>query len=86
MESNRESGTGRPDIILKTANILRGKVIILELKVAGSIEEMEGKCREAAAQIRMQRYAEPFEKEGYPEIKKYAVCFYKKDCIITEVK
>lgn len=86
VESNRESGTGRPDIILKTANILRGKVIILELKVAGSIEEMEGKCREAAAQIRMQRYAEPFEKEGYPEIKKYAVCFYKKDCIITEVK
>ncbi len=82
--SNRESGNGRPDIVLQTANVRKGSVIILELKIASSIAQMDNLCDKALAQIEEQRYAEPFASEGYPDIKKYAICFYKKECIVRK--
>ena len=80
--SNRESGNGRPDIVLQTANVRKGSVIILELKIANRISEMDNLCDKALAQIEERRYAEPFSSEGYPDIKKYAICFYKKECMV----
>ncbi len=80
--SNRESGNGRPDIVLQTANVRKGSVIILELKIASSIAQMDNLCDKALAQIDEQHYAEPFANEGYPDIRKYAVCFYKKECMV----
>ena len=58
--SNRESGNGRPDIVMQTVQIRKGRVIILELKIAGSIAEMEAACDRGLAQIEALRYAEPF--------------------------
>ena len=84
--SNRESGNGRPDIVMQTANIRKGRVIILELKTAGSIAEMEAACDRGLAQIETQRYAEPFTNEGYPEVKKYALSFYKKECMVKKAE
>ena len=84
--SNRESGNGRPDIVLQTANIRKGKVILLELKVADSIAAMDDGCAQGLAQMETQRYAEPFVNEGYPDIKEYALCFYKKDCMVCKAK
>lgn len=81
VQSNRESGTGRPDLILKTPAIRKGKVIILELKTASGVADMEKKCREGLAQIEKKGYGEDFHKEGYPIVWKYAVCFYRKDCM-----
>ena len=82
--SNRESGNGRPDIVLQTANVRKGSVIILELKIADSVSEMDSLCDKALSQIEEQRYAEPFANEGYPDIKKYAICFYKKECMLRK--
>ena len=84
--SNRESGNGRPDIVMQTANIRKGRVIILELKIAGSIAEMEASCDRGLAQIEEQRYAEPFTTEGYSEVKKYALSFYKKECMVKKAE
>ena len=78
VKSNRESGNGRPDIVMQTVQVRKGRVIILELKIAGSIAEMEAACDRALAQIEAQHYAEPFITEGYPEVKKYALSFCKK--------
>ena len=86
VKSNRESGNGRPDIVMQTANIRKGRVIILELKIAGSIAEMEAACDRGLAQIEEQRYAEPFITEGYPEVKKYALSFYKKECMVKKAE
>ena len=86
VKSNRESGNGRPDIVMQTANIRKGRVIILELKIAGSIAEMEAACDRGLAQIEEQRYAEPFTTEGYPEVKKYALSFYKKECMVKKAE
>ena len=82
--SNRESGNGRPDIVMQTANVRKGSVIILELKIVRSIAEMDTACDRALAQIEQQHYAEPFAKEGYPDIKRYALCFYKKECMLKQ--
>ena len=84
VKSNRESGSGRPDIVLQTPNIRKGRVIILELKLAESIADLEPAADRGLAQIEEQRYAAPFTSEGYPEVRKYAVSFYKKDCTVQK--
>ena len=84
VKSNRESGSGRPDIVLQTPNIRKGRVIILELKLAKSIADLEPAADRGLAQIEEQRYAAPFTSEGYPDVRKYAVSFYKKDCTVQK--
>ena len=84
VKSNRESGSGRPDIVLQTPNIRKGRVIILELKLAESIADLEPAADRGLAQIEEQRYAAPFTSEGYPYVRKYAVSFYKKDCALRK--
>lgn len=79
--SNRESGNGRPDIILKAPSV-RGFAIVLELKVADSFQQMEKECQKALAQIEDKKYETELRKEGYNDIRKYGVCFYRKECMI----
>ena len=86
VKSNRESGNGRPDIVMQTVQVRKGRVILLELKIADSIAEMEAACDRGLAQIEAQRYAEPFITEGYPEVKKYALSFCKKECMIKKAE
>ena len=82
VRSNRESGNGRADIVLKTAAIRTGRVIILEFKLADSVRVLDEKCNEALKQIDDNQYATPFISEGYPVIQKYGISFYKKDCMV----
>ena len=84
VKSNRESGNGRPDIVMQTVQVRKGRVIILELKIADSIAEMEAACDRGLAQIEEQHYAEPFITEGYPEVEKYALSFCKKECMVKK--
>ena len=85
VESNRESGTGRPDIVLKEMKFM-GKAMVLELKVADTFRDMEECCREALQQIASQNYARPLEDDGYRPVLKYAVCFFKKGCMIRKAE
>ncbi len=82
--SNRESGTGRPDIVMKTPSV-RGGAVILELKVVKDFKRMEEGCKEALRQIQEQNYEAALLTEGYSNIKKYGVCFYQKECLIREM-
>ena len=79
--SNRESGKGRPDILLKYPSV-RGKAVIIEIKVAKTYQEMEAKCEEALRQIEEQKYEEELRQEGYSDILKYGVAFYRKECMV----
>lgn len=79
--SNREAGNGRPDIVLKYPSI-RGKTVIIEIKVAGSWKELEKKCTEALKQIEEKDYEAELRREGYQNIMKYGVAFYKKECMV----
>lgn len=79
--SNRESGNGRPDILVKYPSV-RGKAVILELKVADSYAELEKACEEALRQIETQQYEDGVRSEGYQNIIKYGVAFYRKECMV----
>ncbi len=83
--SNRESGDGRPDIILKYPSV-RGKAVIIEIKVSPTYQGMEKKCREALQQIDERNYEAPLRQEGYQEILKYGVAFYRKECMLRKSK
>ena len=83
--SNRESGNGGPDILLKYPSV-RGKAVILEIKVANTFSGLEEKCDEALRQIEEQRYEEPLRQEGYQDILKYGVAFYRKECMVKKAE
>ena len=79
--SNRESGEGRYDIILKPYDG-RQPAIILKLKLVQRFTEMEGMCQEALQQIEDKHYDAGLIDEGYMVIKKYGICFCKKSCMV----
>lgn len=81
--SNRESSEGRPDLILKTPSV-RGSAIILELKVSDTFQAMEQECRNALRQIESADYEAGLRAEGYSDIKKYGMCFYRKECMVRK--
>ena len=82
IKSNRESGLGRYDLTLKTQRIRKGRAIILEFKVTDSINGLEKGCAEALEQIEKLHYDNDIKKEGYTDILKYGICFYKKECLV----
>ena len=79
--SNRESGEGRYDIVLKPYDE-RQPAIILELKRVQRFTEMESMCQEALQQIEDKHYDAGLLDEGYMVIKKYGICFCKKSCMV----
>ncbi len=84
IKSNRESGLGRYDLTLKTKRIRKGKAIILEFKVTDNIRGLERGCMEALEQIERLNYDNDIIEEGYTDILKYGLCFYKKECLVMQ--
>ena len=82
--SNREGGDGRPDIIVKTEDPDAG--IVIELKKADTMSEMEEKCKKAIGQIHERRYDEYLRNEGRHDIWAYGIAFYKKRCRVEAEK
>ncbi len=79
VKSNRESGNGRSDIMVKSPS-LRGRSFVLELKVSDSIDNLEEDAEKALQQIYDKKYMEELRAEGYKKIDCYGVAFYRKDC------
>jgi hypothetical protein len=82
VKSNRESGHGRHDVVLLKCSGKAEKAIIFELKPAKTFKTMPDACAEALAQIEKNNYAAEWEDEGYTDIMKYGIAFYKKRCLI----
>ncbi|WP_252234090.1 AAA family ATPase [Clostridium sp. ZS1] len=81
VKSNIEAGDGRSDIFIKSLSIFE-PCVILELKVCDKPKEIFKKCDEALAQIEAKNYEEELKEEGYENIIKYGISFYRKDCVI----
>ena len=75
--SNRETGSGRADIILKNPRMAR--VAVFEFKHAKTENQMISKCDEAVKQVAVKEYTFPFREET---IYKYGISFYKKKCLV----
>ena len=79
VESNREHGEGRSDMVVYYEE--NSRVVIFEAKVAKSPEELPAACDAALRQIEARQYAEDFRDE-YDEILCYGIAFYKKRCLV----
>ena len=80
-KSNRESGNGRSDLMVKSPS-LRGRAFIIEVKVSDSIHELERDAKKAVKQIYERSYTDELRMEGYRKIDCYGISFYKKDCAV----
>ena len=79
VQSNRETGNGRSDIMVKSPS-LRGRSFIVEVKVSDSVDDLENDAKKALQQIYDKRYMEELRTEGYRKIDCYGIAFYRKDC------
>ncbi len=79
--SNRESGNGRPDIIMYPENPT-DPACIFELKARKKFNEMNSGLQEVFDQIRDQKYEEGILEEGYAGVVSFGICFCKKSCIV----
>lgn len=82
IQSNRESGPGRSDIIIRSAPY-EGVAVIIETKVADTYAQLEEKAAEALAQIEEMQYDAGLKMEGYHRITKYGIAFFKKFCRVA---
>ncbi len=74
VESNKEKGLGRPDILLKDEDNRRA--IIIEAKKSQKEGDMDKDCEEAIEQIAVEKYAEGL--YGYEQVFCYGIAFYQK--------
>ena len=74
VDSNKEKGLGRPDILLKDKKNRRA--IILEAKKSKKKSDLDKDCDEAVSQIISRKYAEGL--YGYEQVLCYGVAFFQK--------
>lgn len=79
VESNREHGEGRSDIVVQDYS--GDRAAVFEIKYAGSQEGLQKSCEEAVAQIDDRMYGEVFQ-DDYSRVICYGVAFYKKRCLV----
>lgn len=84
IKSNRESGDGFSDIIIKPEDPDSG--IIIEVKYATSFQGLDKACEDAMNQINTRRYDAVLREEGRCNIIKYGIAFHKKRCKVVSDK
>lgn len=81
VKSNRESGDGFADILLKPKNPDAG--IIVELKDVRSLHDLDQACERALEQIKDRRYDTELREDGRNDILAYGIAFCKKKCKVV---
>ena len=86
VKSNRESGSGRSDLLAKTGDVFE-KAFVIELKTVKqqgknpvTMEMMDAAAEEAIQQINNLHYADALLEEGYGNIGRYGISFFRKRC------
>lgn len=84
IKSNRESGDGFSDILIKPENPDLG--IVIEVKYAKEFKKLDAACDAAMAQIKQKRYDETLRDEGRCDILAYGISFCRKRCRVVGEK
>ena len=84
IKSNRESGDDFSDILIKPEDPDAG--IIIEVKYAKEMKELDAACEAAMAQIKDKRYDEALRDEGRCDILAYGIAFCRKRCRVVGEK
>ena len=81
VESNKEHGEGRSDVVVYDS--VNGRVAIFEAKYTKSLNSMECECNNALQQIDDKMYAKEYE-DDYDQILCYGISFFKKRCMVKK--
>ena len=81
VESNKEHGEGRSDIVVYDS--VNGQVAVFEAKTSKTMEAMSRDCEDAIRQNDDRMYAKEYEDE-YDHILGYGISFFKKRCLVKE--
>lgn len=81
VESNKEHGEGRSDIVVYDS--VNGQVAVFEAKTSKTMEAMSRDCEDAIRQIDDRMYAKEYEDE-YDHILCYGISFFKKRCLVKK--
>ena len=84
IKSNRESGDGFSDILIEPEDPDAG--IVIEVKYAKEMKELDAACEAAMAQIQNKRYDEALRDEGRCDILAYGIAFCRKRCRVVGEK
>lgn len=79
VESNKEHGEGRSDVVV--LDYAGDRAAVFEAKYSKELKGLEKDCNEAAVQIDARMYAEEFQ-EDYSQVVCYGIAFYKKRCMV----
>ncbi len=79
VESNKEHGTGRSDVVV--VNSENYHALIFEVKCAKSMDKLDQECDKALSQIVNKKYSLDFI-EKYRKITRFGIAFYKKNCLL----
>lgn len=82
VESNKEHGEGRSDIVV--SDIVNGRVAVFEVKKSDALADLISDCESALAQIDDRMYAKEFE-DDYDEVLCYGISFFKKRCLVKSI-
>ncbi|MBE5846018.1 MAG: hypothetical protein E7302_18010 [Butyrivibrio sp.] len=83
VQSERETGYGRSDLII--LDPARKQGMILELKHVDDESKLETALNEASSQIVEKKYESQLKYEGYSTLLRYGIAFYDKKCLIGDV-
>lgn len=78
VESNKEHGEGRSDVVVYDS--INGRVAIFEAKYSKTLEGMDAACSRALRQINDRMYAAEY-KDDYDQILCYGISFFRKRCL-----
>lgn len=81
IKSNRESGDGFSDILIQPEDPDAG--IVIEVKYAKEMKNLDAACEAAMAQIKEKRYDEALRNEGRCDILAYGIAFCRKRCRVV---
>ena len=81
VESNKEHGEGRSDIVVYDS--VNGQVAVFEAKTSKTMDVMSIDCEDAIRQIDDRMYAKEYEDE-YDHILCYGISFFKKRCLVKK--
>ena len=81
VDSNRERGEGRSDVVVRNSS--KGRVALFEAKYAKTLDGLEASCEAALQQIKDRQYAKDFA-DDYDDILCYGIAFYKKRCLVKK--
>ena len=82
VESNKEHGEGRSDIVV--SDIVNGRVAVFEVKKSDALADLISDCESALVQIDDRMYAKEFE-DDYDEVLCYGISFFKKRCLVNGI-